>query len=184
MANTQDLQTALAHILDRAIDVTAADFGNIQLFFPKDGSLRMSVQRGFDTRFVQFFRVVKNDLTACAAALEQGCRVVVRDVRRSRKFTESTRRELLKAGVHAVQSTPVQSSSGEVLAMINTHFSSVHTPTREQLRRLDVVARHARDVIEAAREPERAADLTQTIDEFRDSRPAKLHIVRGESPKQ
>jgi len=179
MNDPKELQTALGEILDRAIDATAADFGNIQLRSP-DGSLRIAVHRGFDRDFLQFFRVVKNDKTVCASALKDGRRVVVRDVRRSAKFTESTRRELLKAGVLAVQSTPVRLQDGRIVAMVSTHFRRRHTPTRTQLARIDRLVREAADLIgrEAAA---LALDVRQTIEDFRDSAGAKARVVRGKS---
>ena len=178
MSEREHLHIALNEILQRAIDVTDADFGNIQLVFPRDGSLRIAVHHGFDTRFLTFFRVVKHDLSACAAALQQSKRVVVRDVRRSRLFTEAARRELLKAGVKSVQSTPVCTPEGKVLAMVSTHFRARRVPTRGQLRRVDVLARDAADVIESAGTPGRV-DVKKTIEELHDSTVAKSRLVRA-----
>jgi hypothetical protein len=177
MSKDRDLQIALEEILERVIDVTAADFGNLQVVVQRDRSLRIAAHRGFDARFLTFFRIVKHDMSACASALKHSKRVVIRDVRRSRLFTESARRELLKAGVHGVQSTPVCTSEGKVLAMVSTHFRAPHVPTRGQLRRVDVLARHAADVIESAGTSSRV-DARKTIEELHDSTVAKARFVR------
>ncbi len=56
----------------------------------------------------------------------------------------------LQAGIHAVQSTPLLSRSGCLLGMISTHWREPHEPSETDLRRLDVLARQAADLIERA----------------------------------
>jgi len=167
-----ELELTLGQILDRAIEATQADFGNIQLLSPKDGSLRIAAQRGFETPFLQFFRVVKNDKTACASAMQNARPIVVREVRQSKMFTESARRELLNAGVRAVQSTPVQSTDGRIVAMISTHFRAPHAPTPPQMARVEALARELSAALHLRERPT-PLDVRKTIEELRESRAAK-----------
>src|SRR5215470_83558 len=50
-----DLETLLREILDAAIEITRADFGNIQLISLPGGVLKIVTQRGFGQEFLDFF---------------------------------------------------------------------------------------------------------------------------------
>jgi len=62
--------------------------------------------------------------------------------------------------VRAVQSTPLVSRSGQLLGMFSTHYKAPHRPDDRTLQFLDLLARHAADIIarmqaeEALRESE------------------------------
>ncbi len=171
-----DLRAPLLDLLDQAIAATNADFGNIQLLSPGNGGLRIAAQRGFKTAFLQFFRVVKHDMSACSAALQRARRVVIRDVRRSAVFTKPARKVLLDAGVYACQSTPIL-SRGEVVGVISTHFRRPHAPTARQLSRIDALAGQLSALIDDQDRPNRP-DSTTTIEEFHDTAIGKSHVVR------
>jgi PAS domain S-box-containing protein len=53
-----------------------------------------------------------------------------------------------KAGMRAMQSTPLVSRTGRLLGMISTHWSRQHQPSERDLGLLDVLARQAADLIE------------------------------------
>ena len=77
------------------------------------------------------------------------------DVERSEIFAGTPALDvLLDAGVRAVQSTPLLSSSGQVLGMISTHMSRPHKPDERVLRFLDLLARQAADFLERKRAEE------------------------------
>ena len=59
--------------------------------------------------------------------------------------------EYRRSNIRAVQSTPLVSRSGQLLGMISTHWREPHQPTERALRRLDVLARQAADLIERSR---------------------------------
>jgi GAF domain-containing protein len=50
---------------------------------------------------------------------------------------------MARAGVRAVQSTPLQGESGEVLGVISTHYELPRQPTDRQLRVIDEIAARA-----------------------------------------
>src|SRR5262249_18154388 len=56
--------------------------------------------------------------------------------------------ESRRSNIRAVQSTPLVSRTGQLLGMISTHWREPHQPTEHALRRLDVLARQAADLIE------------------------------------
>jgi hypothetical protein len=139
---------ALNEILDAAIEVTEADLGNIQLV--DQGILSIVAHRGCPTEFLSFFQEVSHDTTAaCGAALVRRSRVIIEDVGQSEVFRGSRAREvLLRAGIRAVQSTPLIGASGEVYGMLSTHFRRSHRPAERALRYLDLLAIEAGRVLE------------------------------------
>ena len=147
-----DLATILLRIVDAAIAVSGADFGNIQLLDAETGDLKIAAQRGFSEEWLDFWESVSRGRGSCGTALERGERITVEDVELSPVFVGTPTLEVQrKAGVRAVQSTPLLSRSGEPLGMFSTHYRSPHRPDDRALRLLDVLARQAADMIERAR---------------------------------
>jgi GAF domain-containing protein len=139
---------ALNEILDAAIEVTEADLGNIQLV--DQGILRIVAHRGCRAEFLNFFREVSHDTTAaCGAALVRRSRVIIEDVGSSELFRGTSAGEvLLRAGIRAVQSTPLIGSSGKVYGILSTHFRRPCRPAERALRYLDLLASEAGRVLE------------------------------------
>jgi GAF domain-containing protein len=66
---------------------------------------------------------VRDEPSTCGTAARLGSRVIIEDVTQSKIFAgQAALKVLLDAGVRAVQSTPLLSSSGKLLGMISTHF--------------------------------------------------------------
>lgn len=162
----------LNEILEGAIALTDADFGNIQLL--DAGVLRIVTQRHLPPEFLEFFRDVTDDTrSACSTALQCQSRVIVEDVETDELFRDApSRGVLLRAGVRAVQSTPLIGSSGELYGMLSTLFRSVGCPSARSLRYLDLLAGRAGQVLERLqyseieRRSERlraSADLANTL---------------------
>jgi PAS domain S-box-containing protein len=144
-----NLGECLRALLDAAIAISAADKGNIQLLDESDGALKISVQRGFDRPFLDFFAIVHADgVSACGAALGVGSRISVEDVTTSEIFAGGPSLQiLLEAGVRAVQSTPLIASDGAVLGMISTHRARPGPFDAAVTARLDLLARLAADYL-------------------------------------
>jgi PAS domain S-box-containing protein len=161
-------EDCLAGILDAAIALTGADKGNVQLLDVASGSLVIAAQRGFDEAFLRFFANVRpGEAAACGAALETAKRIVVEDVRRSEVFAGHPALDvLIEAGVRAVYSTPLISSTGDILGMLSTHFGMPHRPGEGELQLTDLLARQAADYLERKRAEEAlrslATELRQT----------------------
>ncbi|MFN8654670.1 MAG: ATP-binding protein, partial [Gemmatimonadales bacterium] len=162
-----ELGHCLEQILDAAMRLTGADKGNIQRFDDRTGMIRLVAQRGFDPAFCEFFaEVAGSDPSACGAAMRNGLRTVVDDVRTSPVFAGSAAREVvLAAGVRAVQSTPLISSTGDVIGMISTHWAEPGRPDERQLRWIDLLARQAADYLERTAREEELRRLNEELRE-------------------
>jgi PAS domain S-box-containing protein len=159
-----DFNRNLTVIVDIAVAITGADKGNLQLLDPTTRALTIAAQRGFEEPFLNFFASVRDDASACAAAMRTGQRVIVEDVRESEIFTGQPSKEvLIDAGVCAVISTPLLASSGNLLGMISTHFAKLHRPRERELHLLDLLARQTADYLEGKRADEVQATLGREI---------------------
>jgi PAS domain S-box-containing protein len=148
---TRDLRSALDEVLDAAITLLDADYGNIQLYNPHKKGLEIVVQRGFPQAFLDTFRLVgTEDDTACGRALRSGARIIIEDVLTDEEYT-NCRDIAAAAGYRAVQSTPLLVPGGAVLGMLSTHFRSPHRPSEHQLSLLDLYARQAVELIDRLR---------------------------------
>ena len=138
----------LNEILDAAIEVTKADLGNIQLV--DQGILGIVAHRACPAEFLNFFQEVSHDtIAACGAALRSRSRLIIEDVRSSKLFRGTPAGEvLLRAGIRAVQSTPLIGSSGKMYGILSTHFRRSRRPTQRALRYLDLLASQAGRVLE------------------------------------
>ncbi|MCP5522968.1 MAG: PAS domain S-box protein [Verrucomicrobiales bacterium] len=146
-----NLPTVLTEIVDAAIAISGADFGNLQLLDPVSGDLKIEAQRGFPSAWLDFWSSVARGHGCCGTALERGERVIIEDVEQSPVFVGTAALDVqLNAGVRAVQSTPLIDRSGKPLGMVSTHFRRSHRPDGRVLRLLDLLARQAADIIERA----------------------------------
>jgi len=155
-----DLDTALQEILRGTIAIGDAQMGNVQLFQPLRNGLEIVAHQNFDAQFLEHFRLVSaDDVSACGRAMKRGATVVVDDVDTDASYAPH-RAIAAHAGYRAVQSTPMLSSSGDVLGVISTHFREPTTFSERELRILDLYARHAADVIERLRNEQAVRDGT------------------------
>lgn len=121
-------------ILDDAIALLGAEYGNIQL--PIDDELAIAAQRGLSADFLRtFWRVRKDDGSACGRALRLGIPVIIPDIENDTDFAVF-RRDARHAGFRAVQSTPMITKDGTLLGIVSTHFAGVHEPTPIEMNTL------------------------------------------------
>jgi PAS domain S-box-containing protein len=171
-----NLEPVLAEVVDAAVAIALADFGNIQLLDPATGDLRIVAHRGFPPWWLDFWNSVSKGKGSCGTALERGERVMVQDIEQSPIFVGTAALDIQRrAGVRAVQSTPLVSRSGKPLGMFSTHYKIPDRLDERALRVLDLLARQAADMIDRAqaevalreserRERERAAELAALLD--------------------
>lgn len=144
-----ELEPVLGEVVEAAKTIAGADFGNIQLLDPKTGDLQIVAQRGFPLWWLDHWNAVSKGKGACGTALERGERVIVEDVERSPIFAGTPELDIqLRAGVRAVQSTPLLSRTGTLLGMFSTHYKTPHRPDARTLWLLDLLARQAADMID------------------------------------
>jgi GAF domain len=143
------LDALLPKVLDGALSLTGADFGNVQLLDPATGALTIVTQSGFGSEFTDYFAVVDDDHSACGRAARHGAQTVIADVTTDRGF--APHREIAAAaGFRAVQSTPLADSAGRLVGMVSTHFRRPGRPSGRDLRVVELygdlageaVARH------------------------------------------
>jgi two-component system CheB/CheR fusion protein len=116
---------------------------------------------------------VSDEDTACGVALHTKQRVIVEDVTESEIYRGKPSYDAMReAGVMAVQSLPLLSSTANVLGMISVHFGHAHRPSEQELRLMDLLARQTADYLERKRVEEerehlleREHDLRQTAEE-------------------
>jgi two-component sensor histidine kinase len=159
-----DVKECLDKILDTAIAICRADKGNIQLFDTQSGALTIAARRGFDAPFLNFFAHVRDDAAACSMAMRSAARVIVEDVMTSEIFVgEASQQVLIDAGVRAVISSPLISSTQVLLGMISTHFATRHAPHERELRFMDLLTRQAADYLERRRAHEIEKSLIREV---------------------
>jgi GAF domain-containing protein len=124
LAQLQEPEAILDWAVGAALAVADAPMGNAQLFHPHTGSLELKAARGFDRRFMDYFRQVKVVKTACGLALVTRAPVVVPDIERSPVFPDArVVMALLEAGVRAVCSFPLMLEDGVVLGVLSVHYA-------------------------------------------------------------
>jgi PAS domain S-box-containing protein len=144
------LESVLKELLDETIDLQHASFGMVQIFDPRANTLELVAQHGFEQEVVDYFRFVEGESTACGRAIRRRKRVVIVDVETDSGF-EPHRHIAARAGFRAVQSTPLFTSSGELLGTLSTQFRHPHCPSERELRLTDLYARQAAQMIERQR---------------------------------
>jgi PAS domain S-box-containing protein len=170
-----DVKGALNAVLDAAISLTKAAKGSIQLLDHSLGGLRLVAQQGFESRFLDLFAVVTNQATSCRAAMESRERVIVEDMLESKIFAGTPELQvLLDAGVRAVQSTPLLSSSGKLLGMVSTYYATPHRQPERELRLMDLLARQAADYLERKQAEEALTASSVQLRHFLEAAPTGL----------
>ncbi len=150
-ARERDMGPVLREVVDAAIAISGADMGTIQIWDPQSSKLRIASQHGFPKWWLDFWNEVPEGRGSCGTALERGARVIVENVEQSPIFAGTPALEIqLKAGVRAIQSTPLIGRSGKLLGMFSTHYRQPQRPHNHALQLLDLLARHAAEIIEQA----------------------------------
>ena len=70
MRQGTDFKACLGAVLNAAIEICGATKGNLQLLDPDANALTIVAQEGFAQPFLDFFRYVHDDPSACAAAMQ------------------------------------------------------------------------------------------------------------------
>lgn len=175
-----DVPSMLDCILDQGLELTGTALGNIQLVNWQAGYLEIASQRGFDDEFLKFFQRVKaDDGSACARALKARGAILVEDIDSDKEFSPLARATILNAGVRAVQSTPLISTSGAFVGMLSTHFTAVHCPSAREIAAIKLLVQIAANAIIAQRARGREP-IAPSLDAIATSRELTLRIAREE----
>ena len=137
-------------LLRAAMELMGSDAACLQMLEGDNTSLRLLAWTNFHPDCVPFWeRVGPGSGSSCSQALKDNQRVVVTDIEAC-EFMAGTQEQLeyRRAGVRGVQSTPLRSRTSRLLGMLSTHWRTPHTPTEDDFRFFDVLARQAADLIE------------------------------------
>lgn len=145
--NESALPKLLNGVIDAAVTHSEADFGNIQLL-DSNGHLKIVAHSGLPDWWITYWDTVTIGHCVCGTALAHGERVIVDDVESSQIVAGEALEVHRNAGIRALQSTPLRSSSGHVLGMLSTHYRTVYCPDAKALNMLDLLAAHAVVLIE------------------------------------
>lgn len=165
-----DLQACLQGVLNSAMSLVYADKGIIQLLDFPSKRLTVGAQVGFDARTVEELDRAGQIRPWANLAIDSARRVMVEDIAKSEVFAgKEAAQILLKAGVRALQATPLVSSSGHLLGVISTHFSEPRALDVREQRLMDLLARQISDHIERLQSEEAAARLAAIVDDSEDA---------------
>lgn len=174
------LKPILSEIVEIGITISGADFGTIQLLDTNSSDLKIEAQRGFPQWWLDFWDGTNAGRGACGTALERGERVIVEDVERSPIFRGTYALEIQRrAGVRAVQSTPLVSRSGKPVGILSTHYRKPQFPHETVLQLLDLLASQGADIIERTR---LETSLRESEERFRALVTASSDVVYRMSP--
>jgi|GEM_PF-4549443 PAS domain S-box-containing protein len=174
----ENIGTVYAEIVDAAIAVSEADFGNIQLFDPESGTLNIVASRGLSKFWLDFWNSVPEGRGSCGTALRNRRRVIIEDVAASEVFAGTEALEIQRrAGIAAVQSTPLISRSGEPLGMMSTHYKTPRRPTERALTLLDLLARQTADIIENSRADASLRESEERFKAIAEATPVGVGVV-------
>jgi GAF domain-containing protein len=138
LSRCDTFERAICTMLDDAIALLGAEYGNIQLLVGQD--LVIAAQRGLSPDFLKTFRcVTKDDGSACGRALLHGKTVVIPDVEKDLEFA-IYRNIARRTHFRAVQSTPMIKLDGTRLGIVSTHFANPHQPSKIELDTLQAYA--------------------------------------------
>src|SRR5918994_1673133 len=133
-AEDADLAFLLEQVLDAAIELQGADFGDVQLYDGESGTLRIVAHRGVGKEFLEHFACVDaNDASACDGALKLGQRFIIEDVTKCAAYTPHLG-VAARTGYRGVNCTPL-TERGTVLplGMLSTLFREPYLPDEARL---------------------------------------------------
>jgi len=166
LLRSSDETTLYESVIDAACEIMHSDFASIQRFVPERGELKLLAHRGFEPAAAAAWKwIAPTAHTCCGMALAGKERVLVPDVE---SFPPLAGTDVLEAyrgaQMRAIQSTPLLSRQGQVLGMLSTHWRRVTHPGAEDLRKMDVLASLAADLLQRAQADQalREADVRKT----------------------
>ena len=140
------LDSLLPRVLDGAVSLMGADFGNIQLLDPVGSSLWLATQSGFSSEFLNYFAIVNNGDSACGRAAASHAQAVIADVNADASFARH--REIAAAsGFCSVQSTPLTDYAGRLVGVISTHFRRPYLPPGRDLQIIELYSDFAGEAV-------------------------------------
>jgi hypothetical protein len=127
MREGEQIERSLDKVVEAAVAISGANKGYVQFVDPGSGTLALAAQRGFDEHSLKLFQKVQE-----TSGMGSAERMIVEDLRADGKLPGQLSRGLIDAGVCAVTSTPLLSSTGNVLGIVSTLFDAPHYPDERE----------------------------------------------------
>lgn len=144
-----EVSSLLLEIIDAAISITHADKGLFQLADEETGLLKCIASRGFGPTFLEHMETFPIRMETCATAFQRQERFIIENISEQSVLTGTDYIDpLLAEGMHAVQATPLKSSSGKILGILSTHYRNWCRPEPQDFQMMDLLARLSVDIIE------------------------------------
>jgi GAF domain-containing protein len=135
-------------ILQQAMTMNKASFGNLQILNNRDQSLEIVASSGLSQQFLNYFKKVEgHDGTVCARALRMRKTVFVPDLATDNFFAPHSNIARVE-GIHSVQSTPLISQSGKLIGVISMHYKLPRHPA-SGVSKFEKFCSHTADMIES-----------------------------------
>ncbi len=150
LISEENVATLYERLIHAAAAILQSDFASIHLLVPGQGppELRLLGFRGADREFAEALGTSAPHTTT-GKALESRTRVVLADVENGDAGVTTDRLRIYsRAGMRAIQATPLIARDGKTLGVISNCWSSPHQSSEHELHLLDVLARQAADLIE------------------------------------
>lgn len=142
-------QNVFYSILETAIDLTFADKGNIQIFDENTNTRGFIAHKGFKKPFLDYFANTTVEAGSCGVSFREKRPTVVEDVQKSPIFVgKPDMHYMMEEEVYACQSTPMVSSTGNIIGILSTHYRARHIFNEREIRMLEIFSRWAADIIE------------------------------------
>ncbi|MFX4086428.1 GAF domain-containing protein [Sphingobium yanoikuyae] len=168
----QDLGELYSKIVAAAVAITQSQFGTMQRLCPQGdpsghgGELQLLAHCNLPPEALEFWRWVSPAAhSSCTMALRFGQRAVIPDYKLWDEISNTPDLEAFRrAGIRAAQTTPLLSRNGKLLGMLSTHWAAPHEPSARDLRLLDILARHAADLLDRTIAEEELRRLNESLE--------------------
>lgn len=127
-----EAQQCLDGLLGGIVACTGAAKGNIQVYEPTEGVLRIRAHVGLSPAFLSYFEAVRTQQAACGLALHVRGTVLISDVATSPVFTEEARGVVLQEDIRALQSTVLSCESSNRVGVVTVHYRKPGVPESGQ----------------------------------------------------
>ncbi|UWG95862.1 PAS domain S-box protein [Dehalobacter sp. DCM] len=149
-----NLEILYNQIMEEIVSLTHADKGCIQLFNEKERTLEIMQGYNLGSAFLEKFSSVDLENTVGGQIYKDNKRIIIENITNSRYEGSSELTFLIGEGIKSIQSTPLISSSGKFVGVLNTGYA-IHKQFEErEIRMLDLLSRQAADAIERTRTEE------------------------------
>ena len=143
MQEGEQIEKSLDKVIETAVAISGANKGYVEFLSPATGTLMLAAQRGFNEPSLKLFQQIRE-----TSGVGSAQRMIIEDLRTDGKLSAQLSRGLVDAGIRAVTTTPLLSSTGNVLGIVSTLFDTPHHPGERELRLMDLLARQTADYLE------------------------------------